>query len=379
MSTEETIPMSRDARSMAQTKAAKARFTGPSALSGRATASPSDSFSRNTRHESWPLPPPGRCFPARSGAAMARPGRPPSPAPAIRPLRPFGSPWVGKGAPQKSVAGPPCHPKSHGFPAGHFPRFPTISRHFPRFPGPPHPPGKGSARRSVAALLRVVARHGAAVARHGRPPSPAPATRPFLFTRRQIFLLERTSLHFSPRGEAKCVRGPSGLGASRAEEKGASRLARAGVLEQYVEHGKQAQRSRIACFDRRVVCRLGPPTMVFETRHGGFSLSLRDSKESNPNPGQRAHEATTNHGFYGFHETRMGRLWRGMGGRRPPRRRPVGFFTTRITAFWFFPVPPVTPRRATPTPASGFSRITSHETRITAFMMMNDDFPCAKT
>ena len=38
------------------------------------------------------------------------------------------------------------------------------------------------------------------------------------------------SLHFSPRGEAKWVRGPSGLGASRAEEKGASRLARAGVL-----------------------------------------------------------------------------------------------------------------------------------------------------
>ena len=31
------------------------------------------------------------------------------------------------------------------------------------------------------------------------------------------------SLHFSPRGEAKWVRGPSGLGASRAEEKGARR------------------------------------------------------------------------------------------------------------------------------------------------------------
>ena len=60
------------------------------------------------------------------------------------------------------------------------------------------------------------------------------------------------SLHFSPRGEAKCVRGPSG--------RGASRLARAGVLEQYVEHGKQAQRSpggRIACFDRRMVRKAG--------------------------------------------------------------------------------------------------------------------------
>ena len=59
---------------------------------------------------------------------------------------------------------------------------------------------------------------------------------------------------FLPPGEI------SGLGASRAEEKGASRLARAGVLEQYVEHGKQAQRSpggRIACFGRRVVRKAG--------------------------------------------------------------------------------------------------------------------------
>ena len=62
----------------------------------------------------------------------------------------------------------------------------------------------------------------------------------------------KTSLHVSPRGEAKWVRGPSG--------RGASRLARAGVLEQYVEHGKQAQRSpggRIACFDRCVVRNAG--------------------------------------------------------------------------------------------------------------------------
>ena len=38
------------------------------------------------------------------------------------------------------------------------------------------------ARRPVAAFLRVVARHGAAMARHGRPPSPAPATRPVGFS-----------------------------------------------------------------------------------------------------------------------------------------------------------------------------------------------------
>ena len=38
------------------------------------------------------------------------------------------------------------------------------------------------ARRPVAAFLRVVARHGAAMARHGRPPSPAPAARPVGFS-----------------------------------------------------------------------------------------------------------------------------------------------------------------------------------------------------
>ena len=56
------------------------------------------------------------------------------------------------------------------------------------------------------------------------------------------------SLYFSPRGEAKYVRGPS--------RRGASRLARTGVLEQYVEHGKQAQQSpggHTVCFGRRVV------------------------------------------------------------------------------------------------------------------------------
>ena len=81
----------------------------------------------------------------------------------------------------------------------------------------------------------------------------------------------RLNLHVSPRGKANWVRGPSG--------RGASRLARAGVLEQYIEHGKQAQRSpggHTACFDRRVV------------RHAGLASShgfheSRDTKhESRP-------------------------------------------------------------------------------------------------
>ncbi len=94
-----------------------------------------------------------------------------------------------------------------------------------------------------------------AIARHGRPwsgmggilpPRQCPRSR-------QPFSVGLTTgLHFSPRGEAKCVRGPSG--------RGASRLARAGVLEQYIEHGKQAQRSHgghTTCFDRRVVRHAG--------------------------------------------------------------------------------------------------------------------------
>ena len=55
--------------------------------------------------------------------------------------------------------------------------------------------------------------------------------------------------------------------------RGASRLARAGVLEQYVEHGKQAQRSpggRIACFDRRVVRKAG------QAKQHGFTIVSKD-------------------------------------------------------------------------------------------------------
>ena len=69
----------------------------------------------------------------------------------------------------------------------------------------------------------------------------------------------------------------------------------------------------------------------------------------------------------------MGRLWRGMGGRRPPRRQHglLGFHQPRITQHGFS----LSLRRlqgeqpqARPT---GFSRITNHETRITAFMLFS--------
>ena len=57
---------------------------------------------------------------------------------------------------------------------------------------------------------------------------------------------------FSSRGEAKCMRGASAQGARR--------LARGGVLEQYGEHGKQAQRSNggpIVCFARQAMGNAG--------------------------------------------------------------------------------------------------------------------------
>ena len=44
-------------------------------------------------------------------------------------------------------------------------------------------PAPVSSGRPVTAFLRVVARHGAAMARHGRRPPPAPATRPLRFSR----------------------------------------------------------------------------------------------------------------------------------------------------------------------------------------------------
>ncbi len=63
-------------------------------------------------------------------------------------------------------------------------------------------PAPVPSHRPVAAFLQVVARHGAAMARHGRPPSPAPATRPVWFsliTRPGSFGLSRSPAvrHFS--------------------------------------------------------------------------------------------------------------------------------------------------------------------------------------
>ena len=146
------------------------------------------------------------------------------------------------------------------------------------------------------------------------------------------------SLHVSPRGEAKWVRGPSGLGASL--------LARAGVLEQYVEHGKQAQRSpggHMACFDRRVV------------RNAGYSR---------PRSGQQVftrHETRdTNHGFCGAWGTEALQscfFCPGLLGNSTGRRSPCG---SRIGA-----PQALTDRKPL---ILRSLRNTNHETRVTAFM-----------
>ena len=96
---------------------------------------------------------------------------------------------------------------------------------------------KGARRRSshIASFTPRFTRHEARPLRftgHQTLLSGANRATPKVFTNHETRITAFISLHFSPRGEAKCVRGPSG--------RGARRLARAGVLEQYVEHGKQA-------------------------------------------------------------------------------------------------------------------------------------------
>ena len=114
---------------------------------------------------------------------VARHGRPPSPALATRPFL-----FTRRQIFLLERTRPPTmvftkhetRDTNHSFPTHDFPPFPTISRHFPA-PPPPPPPIKcpravrlswSAARdcrpRPVAAFLRVVARHGAAMARHGR-------------------------------------------------------------------------------------------------------------------------------------------------------------------------------------------------------------------
>ena len=164
-------------------------------------------------------------------------------------------------------------------------------------------------------------------------------------------------LHFSPRGEAKWVRGPSG--------RGARRLARAGVLESYVEHGKQAQRSpggRIACFDRRVVRNTGQ-----NLRRGtGQAPGLRDTRHGlSPafNPSRQRAPAAPTPELLGFHESRDTKH-ESRSFIEPPPYRPPGFWVheTRNTRHESRLLSAFHPSRhgATALPASRVLRVTRH-------------------
>ena len=122
-----------------------------------------------------------------------------------------------------------------------------------------------------------------------------------------------------------------------------------------------------------------------DTQHV-FPLPSAAPRRAAPSPAYGVftkHETRdTNHGFHAFHETPvtaflaarpllscalwrgMGRLWRGMGGRRPPRRQHgrLCFHQLRIKQHVFH-LPSAAPRRAAPSPACGV--FTNHETRVT--------------
>ena len=226
-------------RSVPQTKV---RSTGPPAFPARATASRARRFftkheSRDTNHGFFCFPvhdcsplftivrhcsakkmfcaivlaPPGRCFPARCRAA-----------------------WGGYGAAWAAAV----------------PR--TGNKAAKVFRNTKHETRDTGFFRHASRLFSKHGLYGRSIrrgcARDAQPETAARTTAPAAWP---AFLTTRRG---EVRERAVRTRG------SRAEEKGASRLARAGVLEQYVEHGKQAQRSpgaRIACFDRRVAGKAG--------------------------------------------------------------------------------------------------------------------------
>ena len=117
-----------------------------------------------------------------------------------------------------------------------------------------------------------------------------------------------------------------------------------------------------------------------------------------PRPGYCQARGKCQREFPGFHETRdtkhesrllcfcrcfparCGAAWGGYGAAWAAAVPRAGNTACRFSpatrhATWFFPVPAATSRRATPSPANRFSRITKHETRNTAFILPYPPFP----
>ena len=121
---------------------------------------------------------------------------------------------------------------------------------------------------------------------------------------------KRLSLHFSPRGEAKCVSGPSGRGASRAEEKGARRRTCriASFTPRVKKHGLCGRCVRRRCSrDAQSETPPGtprtPPGRCFPARHGAAMARLGGILPPEPVSARRPHRQ---HELLGFtkHETR---------------------------------------------------------------------------
>ena len=203
----------------------------------------------------------------------------------------------------------------------------SVSRH----PARVLHPGVGQRPLTVGEVLMLspardfFTKHETRDTKHGLFPTRGSKQGPLVLKPFSLFL---ASLHFSPRGETKWVRGPSG--------RGASRLARAGVLEQYVEHGKQAQRSpggHTACFGRRVVRNAGSGTV--------FSVSSPSTGDASPLSGTKTQsEPAEPAARSACFPARCGSVWGGYGAAwaaycqtrdtlsfapSEPAARPVGF------------------------------------------------------
>ena len=153
--------------------------------------------------------------------------------------------------------------------------------------------------------------------------------------------------------EVKCVRGPSGRGASRAEEKGARRCS--GLIASFGPRVTKHE-SRITAFVAVV-----------------FAVGAQGTHNQNPPHGPPL--LPPDRRF----PARCGAAWGGMGGRRPPCRQHglLGFHQPRITQH-VFPLPSGGFKESNPNPGQRVftkheSRVTKHgflvfhESRITAF------------
>ncbi len=150
---------------------------------------------------------------------------------------------------------------------------------------------------------------------------------------------------------------------------------------------------------RRSLWRMPPPSPATrpvgfsrDTKHG-FSLSLRRLQGEQPQARPTGFSRITRHeSRITRHESRItafmllsllscalwrgiGLLWRGMGGRRPPRRQHglLGFHQPRITQHGFSPALRRLQGEQLQARPTGFSRITKHESR--PLCLSSHDFP----